>query len=198
MRYSDQHKPQTRSRIVTAAARQLRIKGPDQLGVAAVMADAGLTHGGFYAHFGSKDDLIAEAVDAMFDDARRQTRALDDALADETADLGAAFRAYLTSYLSPEHRDQPERGCPLPALSSDMARVSGVTRARFVQGVDKLASKIEAVMIRLGVADPRAEAHGVLAAMIGSVGMSRAVGKGPLSDAVLRDTLQTLIGKLGL
>ena len=95
MRYTDQHKPQTRSRIVTAAARQIRMKGPDQLGVAAVMADAGLTHGGFYAHFASKDELIAEAVDAMFDEARRRTRALDDALADGSADLGAAFRGYL-------------------------------------------------------------------------------------------------------
>lgn len=183
---------------MTAAARQIHTKGPDQLGVAAVMADVGLTHGGFYAHFASKDELIAEAVDAMFDEAQRRTRALDDALADESADLGAVFRGYLTGYLSPEHRDQPERGCPLPALSVDMARASSDKRARFVEGVDKLTLRIEAVLARMGAADPRTEAHWVLAAMIGGVGMARAVGEGPQSDAILRDTLKHLLERFGL
>lgn len=128
MRYSSEHKAETRSRIVSLAAQQIRLKGPAQVAVTEVMASAGLTHGGFYAHFPSKDALVAEAVEAMFADAQSRTPALDDALADETTDVLGAFRTYLASYLSPAHRDGPERGCPLPALSTDMARTPGAAK----------------------------------------------------------------------
>ncbi len=198
MRYDGEHKARTRSHIVRSAAREIRAKGPDKVAVADVMASAGLTHGGFYAHFGSKDALIAEAVDAMFTDAERRTPTLRDALADETSHLPTAFRAYLEAYLSPEHRDGPARGCPLPALSADMARSSGSARVRFANGLDRLTSKIEAAMTRMGIPDSRAEAGAVVAQMVGAVGLARAVGKGAQSDAILRDTLAALSARLGL
>ncbi len=198
MRYGGEHKAETRAKIVRAAAREIRGKGPRQVGVADVMGVAGLTHGGFYAHFESKDALIAEAIDAMFADGQRRAPGLADALGNETADARAALGAYLASYLSPEHRDRPDRGCPLPALSTDIARISGAARARFAEGLEGMTLKIEALVARIGVADPQAEANAVVAQMAGAVGLARAVGPGARSDAILHDSLTVLSARLGL
>src|ERR1700754_2740159 len=107
MRYGEDHKEQTRARVLQEAAREIRAKGPDGIGVAAIMARAGLTHGGFYAHFKSKDALVAAALDTMFEDmrARFERRASD-------ADPRTALRAYVDFYLSAMHRDARDRGCP--------------------------------------------------------------------------------------
>ncbi len=197
MRYDPEHKAETRARIVQSAARAIRLKGSDQVGVADVMRSVGLTHGGFYAHFASKDALIAEAVDAMFADAHLRS-GMDVFLADDPADLRAAFRGYLAAYLSPEHRDRPDRGCPLPALSADVARGGGPAQARFAEGLAGLTARIEAILTRLGIADPPTEAVAVVAQMAGAVGLARAIGDGPASDAILHDTLATLSARLGL
>ena len=198
MRYGSEHKAETRARIVGLAARQIRLKGPDRVAVAEVMAGAGLTHGGFYAHFASKEALMAEAIEAAFADAQSRAPALDQALADEAADVRGALRAYLGAYLSPAHRDRPERGCPLPALSGDIARTPGAARSRFAQGLDRMRSRIEAALTRIGADDPGGEASAVLAQMVGAVGLARALGKGAQSDALLRDTLASLSARLGL
>jgi TetR/AcrR family transcriptional regulator, transcriptional repressor for nem operon len=198
VRYGSEHKAETRSRILKAAAREFRLKGPDKVAVADLMASAGLTHGGFYAHFASKDVLVAEAVDAMFADGQRRNPAPDAALADETADRQSALRAYLASYLSPEHRDRPDRGCPLPALSADIARNAGAAQARFALGLDRMTSSTAAALTRIGVADPGREASAAVAQMVGAVALARAVGKGAQSDAILRDTLASLSARLGL
>ena len=198
MRYSSDHKAETRSRVVEAAAREIRLKGPGKVAVADVMASAGLTHGGFYAHFESKEARVAEAIDEMFADTKRRTPALDGALADEKADHRSALRAFLASYISPEHRDRPDRGCPLPALSADMARNSGPTQARFADGLERLTARIEAALASFDNVEPAGEARAVVAQMVGAVALARAVGKGPQSDAILRDTLASLLGRLGL
>ncbi|HWU53659.1 MAG TPA: TetR/AcrR family transcriptional regulator, partial [Tahibacter sp.] len=100
MRYDAEHKLRTRDKVVKAAAKAIRAKGPDGIGIADVMADVGLTHGGFYAHFASKDDLVAAAVGQMFEEARAR-------LAAETQQRAPAdgLRAYVDFYLSPAHRD---------------------------------------------------------------------------------------------
>lgn len=198
MRYGREHKAQSRIRIVQSAAREIRIKGPEKVGVAEVMASAGLTHGAFYAHFPSKDVLVAEAIDAMFSETRRSTQALDHALADKDADLRAAFKAFVSSYLSTDHRDAPERGCPLPCLSADMARAQGAASARFTDGVERLSGRIGTVLERLGVAEPGAEANAVLAQMAGAIGLARAVGSAALSDSILRDTSSAIFARFGL
>ena len=198
MRYSGEHKAETRQRIVRAAARDIRARGPGRIAVAEVMASAGLTHGGFYAHFASKEALVAEAVIATFDHARRRNPGLDDALSEETADVRVAFRDYLAGYLSPDHRDGPERGCPLPSLAADMARDAGPAQANFARGLDRITERIEAVLTRLDVAEPHREASAIVAQMVGAVGLARAVGKGERSDAILSDTLDTLCMRLGL
>src|SRR3954466_6221608 len=100
MRYSADHKLKTRQRVLTEAARAIREDGPHQVGVAAVMAKAGLTQGGFYAHFASKDDLVAAAIGHMFEEALQRWGA------ETTGRSGAdALNAYLDFYLSPAHRD---------------------------------------------------------------------------------------------
>ena len=198
MRYASEHKARSRERILEAAARQLRSRGPDNVGVAEVMADAGLTHGAFYAHFESKGALVAAAVETMFGTAQRAPGRLSQALADESADIRAAMRAFLEEYLSQRHRDGPERGCPLPALATDLARSGGPARDSFAAGATQVTRRVEAALARLGHDHPGAEARTVVAQMVGAVALARAMGTGPDSDAWLRENLDGLVARLSL
>lgn len=198
MRYGSDHKAETRARVVKSAAREIRLKGPEKVSVADVMGRAGLTHGGFYAHFASKEALIAEAIDSMFADLAHRSFAFDKAMVDELADPRPALRKFLGSYISPAHRDEPERGCPLPALATDMARSSDVARTRYANGLEKLVARIEAALVRMGNANPAEEARAAVSQMVGAVALARAIGKGPQSDAILRDTLSSLTKRLDI
>src|SRR3954447_16349454 len=106
MRYSDTHKQETRRKVVQAAAAAVRAKGPDGVGVAEIMKEVGLTHGGFYAHFPSKEALVAAAVGEAFEQGRRRFGRI-------TGDLEGleAFGAFVDSYVTMDHRAAPERGC---------------------------------------------------------------------------------------
>ena len=138
MRYSGDHKAKTRERVLREAAREIRAKGRENVAVAKVMERAGLTHGGFYAHFESKDAMIAEAVDSMFLSARGRFDAIEEANSDPRETL----RIYLDFYLSQAHRDGRDRGCALPALSGDFARAEDPgQRARFGAGVEALTTR---------------------------------------------------------
>ena len=198
MRYSPDHKTESRKRILNAAAQQIRLKGPEKIGVADVMSAAGLTHGAFYAHFNSKDALVAEAIAAMFTEVQRHGGSLAEALDDEDADIRQALRAYLGDYLSPRHRDRPDGGCPLPTLAADLARTNGLARENFVSGIDRMTMRIQTALVRLGRSRAEADARAVVAQMVGAVGLARAVGVGAQSDAFLRDCLDALLTKLDL
>lgn len=198
MRYPSEHKVESRARIVAAAARQIRAKGPHGVAVSDVMASAGLTHGAFYAHFESKDALVAEAVASMFAEMKERRGGLDTVLESDDKDLAPAFRAYLENYLSPRHRDGPERGCPLPALSADIARSGGPARENLARGMQRMTRGIAAVLQRLGLPGPEARAHAVVARMVGAVALARAAGTGPESDAILRDCRDALFAELAL
>src|ERR1700687_6158243 len=115
MRYDDDQKQRTHARVLTAAARAIRGQGPDRMAVAGVMAKAGLTHGGFYAHFASKDDLVVAAMSQTFDEASAK---FDRLTAGKPP--AAALRAYIDFYLSKQHRNARDTGCPLPSLSADL------------------------------------------------------------------------------
>jgi len=193
VRYSSEHRQQTRARIVKEAAKEVRAKGPDGVAVAGVMARAGLTHGGFYAHFPSKDALVAEAVDAMFDDARGHSETLD-----QIEEPKAALRDYLRFYLSRAHRDGRDRGCPLPALSGDIARSPGVAGERFAQGIVALSGRLAGLLARVDVNEPEAEANALLAQLVGAVSLARAVSDSAQSDAILRDTRTSVHARFGL
>ena len=191
MRYSGDHKAKTRERVLREAARELRAKGRENVSVARVMERAGLTHGGFYAHFASKDDLVAEAVGTMFDDARARLSLL----ADE--DPRKALRAYIDFYLSPAHRDNRERGCPLPALSGDLARADVAARERFGAGVQGLSDRLAERLRAIGNAAPARDASAILMQMVGAVALARAVADPGQSDAILADAHADLIARFG-
>jgi TetR/AcrR family transcriptional repressor of nem operon len=193
VRYSNEHKAETRQRVLKEAAREIRAKGPDGVGVAGVMARAGLTHGGFYAHFPSKDALVAEAIGTMFEGARRRAAQLE-----ASDDPRGALGAYVDFYLSPAHRDSREHGCPLPALSGDFARAEAPVRERFGVGVAGLMTRLEDLLGRIGWPDPASEATALLAQMVGAVALSRSVGEGAPSDAILDRTHAVIVARYGL
>jgi TetR/AcrR family transcriptional repressor of nem operon len=180
MRYVEDHRRQTHDRIVENASYGLRQNGAEGLSVVELMRLAGLTHGGFYNHFDSRAALVGEAIAFAMDQMVERWKRLASGKAD-----GDRFEALIADYLSPRHRDNPRRGCALPALAADVARASpGERRA--------LASKLE-VMIDVFVgllpeeAPQRARqiATGAIASMVGSIVLSRAVGGGKLSDSIL-------------
>ncbi|WP_428628131.1 TetR/AcrR family transcriptional regulator [Sphingopyxis sp.] len=193
MRYSSEHKAETRERVLKEAAKEIRAKGPDNVAVSGIMARVGLTHGGFYAHFASKDALVKEAIGTMFADARKRTERID-----ANGDPRAVLRAYVDFYLSPAHRDSRDRGCPLPTLSGDFARSQPATRTRFGEGVVGIASRLAAPLQALGHADAEAESRVLVAQLVGAVALARAVGDSELSDAMLADTHASIVVRYGL
>lgn len=193
MRYANDHKAETRRRVLKEAAREIRAKGPDGVAVAGVMARAGLTHGGFYAHFASKDELVAEAIGTMFDDARARSSAIE-----QEANPRIALRSYIDFYLSAAHRDTRDRGCPLPALSGDFARSDATARDRFGVGIAGLSQRLAQGLRGIGCATPEADASAMLAQMVGAVVLSRAVADPRHSDAILADVHADLIARFGL
>lgn len=135
MRYAETHKDETRKALLAAAAGQLREKGPDRLSIAQVMKAAGLTHGGFYAHFKSKDALLDETLSDIFSKGKRRVARLLEGLPPRHA-----LATYIDFYVGESHRDNPAHGCPITALSSDMPRQSKKFRAAFEDGVKNLAA----------------------------------------------------------
>ncbi len=184
MRYSTEHKQETRDRVLKEAAREIRAKGPGGVAVAGIMARAGLTHGGFYAHFESREALIAAAVETMFADTRKRFERVQ---ADAAPDASPRERLsrYLDFYLSRGHRDDRERCCPLPTLSADLARLDPASRARFGRGVQGLTDRLAGLLAPMGVADPQGQASALLSEMVGAVALSRAVADPAQADAIL-------------
>jgi TetR/AcrR family transcriptional repressor of nem operon len=193
MRYDAEHKQKTRERVLKEAAKAIRAEGPHQVGVAEVMAKAGLTHGGFYAHFRSKDDLVAAAIGQMFaEGAERMAREYKGRTPAE------ALGAYVDFYLSPRHRDYRDAGCPLPFLAADAPRLTEAARARFAQGVAELEVKLAASLAALGHADPADEAASMLAEMVGALSLARAEPEAGRSDRILERSRTALKRRFGL
>lgn len=193
MRYDIEHKQRTRAKVLEVAARAIRADGPERVGVAAVMAEAGLTHGGFYAHFKSKDELLAAAVEQMFEESRAR-------VAHETGGRGAAegLRAYIDFYLSARHRDARGRGCPIAALASDAPRLSEGIRKAFATGVARLTGALGEKLAQLGVADAPAAARSMVSELVGALSLARIEADADASDAILRDSRAQLKRRLGL
>ncbi|MBX3604639.1 MAG: TetR/AcrR family transcriptional regulator [Piscinibacter sp.] len=179
-------KEDTHERIVEVAARMLRRKGYAGVGVAEVMREAGLTHGGFYAHFKSRDALLVEALERA---GRDSAAAVSDAAEARRAQGISAFRALVESYLSDAHLSALERGCPVAALGSDMARQSEDVRAAS-------AARVEALVARVRAALPPASAEAaavVTATLVGALQLGRALGDVPAGRAMLAATRDALL-----
>ncbi|MGU3435881.1 TetR/AcrR family transcriptional regulator [Actinomycetes bacterium M1A6_2h] len=176
-RYDRNQKEQTRTRIVESAGRRLKRNGIDGSGVSTLMKDAGLTNGAFYAHFDSKDELVAAAVS---DQLRFQHDTIE-ALPNDRASLDA----FIVDYLSPRHRDHPEEGCPSAALVADVGRSKPVVRESYTSGVvdiiDLLATRIHAP----DRAEARTRAIGLITMLIATLQLSRAIADPAASDVVL-------------
>lgn len=198
MRYGPGQKSETKRRILLAATRQVRKKGPDRLVVSEVMSSAGLTHGAFYAHFSSKADLVAEAVSEMFADAAGRAGGLGDLPGFEGEELGAALRGHIESYVSPSHRDSPDHGCPLPALAADIVRIDDRARRNFVAGMEQMIERMASVLDGLGRPRPKADARALVAQMVGAIALARAAGAGEQSDGILRDCRDAIITQFHL
>ena len=137
MRYAESHKDETHKALIAVAAAQLRAQGPDRLSVAGVMKAAGLTHGGFYAHFKSKDALVDETLAEIFAKAKRRMGRLLDGLPPKHA-----LATYVDFYLGTAHRDDASNGCPITALNSDMPRQTKKIRAKFEAGMKALVAAL--------------------------------------------------------
>jgi len=176
MRYPREHKAETRKRILSAAARLFRERGYDGVGVDAIMNEVGLTAGGFYSHFDSKETLFSEAIATALAEGKSASAAL--------AGMDP-LQAMIKSYLSRTHRDQIASGCPLPSLTQDVARSGDATRESYEQQFLRYLAAIEA-MLPEDAEHKRETALAVAAQCIGGLMISRAVKDEKLSDQILK------------
>jgi TetR/AcrR family transcriptional repressor of nem operon len=185
VRYGTEHKQATRRRIIETAGRRLKRDGIHSSGVATLMADAGLTNGAFYAHFTSKDDLVAAAV---ADQLREQRASFS-----ERAPGRAGVEQYVREYLSVQHRDHPGDGCPSAALLDEIGRCADATRRAYTDG---LLAVIDDVAARLAPHNPpsaRVKTLSVFALMAGTLQLSRALADRQLADEVLEQGIQNAL-----
>jgi TetR/AcrR family transcriptional repressor of nem operon len=193
MRYDADHKEKTRQRVLKEAARAIREEGPERVGVAGVMARAGLTHGGFYAHFKSKDELVAAAVGEMFVDAgKRVARATEGYSPEE------GLIRYINAYLSAGHRDGRATGCAVAALAADLPRIEGPARAEYTEGVLRLTTRVTRLIADIGRADAEDLGRSVVAELVGALSLARAVDDPDRSDRILAASRRALKQRLGL
>jgi len=187
MRYSKEHKQETRARIVRKASVRLREKGAHGIGVADLMKEAGLTHGGFYAHFDSRDALVIEAFGYAMDRSTERWRKMAEATPPEKR-----FASIVESYLTPLHRDDPGHGCAITSLGGEIARENPRTRKAFAAKIDEMIDMMADHLPDVPRKAARKRAIAALATMMGTLVLSRIAGSGEFSDEVLtagRDTV---------
>lgn len=183
MKKSKKEAAETRRRIVKTASAEFRRNGINGTGLSDLMSAAGLTHGGFYRHFDSKDQLVAESCAAGVDS---MVASLTSALSRKTKRSG--LEAVAASYLSKEHRDDSSGGCPFVALGSELVRSDDTTRSVATDGFLKLVDIIAAQFSRTRPDVAKARALVALSTMIGAVTISRMVTDPKLSATILRQT----------
>jgi len=190
MRYSREHKLETHARIVRKASVRLREKGAHGVGVADLMKEAGLTHGGFYAHFDSRDDLVIEAFTHAMDRSTERWRKLAEQMPREKR-----FATIVNSYLTSLHRDDPGRGCAIPTLGAEIARESSRTRRVFAGRLDQMIDMLAGQVPNLPRKAARKRATAAMATMIGTLVMARVAGSGDFSDEILGAGREALLGR---
>ena len=188
MKVSREQVALNRERIVETAARLFREKGYDGIGVADLMKGAGLTHGGFYGHFESKEALLAEACGkALEGSVERWQR-----VADKSPDT--ALEKIAKGYLSAEHRDHPGAGCPVTALGADVSRLGPAARKALTDGSRGQMEILARLMPGRDAADSRRKALATYAAMVGALVLARAVDDQALSEEVMAAVAASIKG----
>lgn len=177
MRYSKEHKAQTHARIVQKASERFRAEGVGAVGIGSLMQSLGLTVGGFYAHFESKEDLIAQACRSGFSATNAGFQAYIDA-----TPPGQRFAALVEAYLSPLHRDRPDAGCFVAANGAELARHPDETRLSLAEQVDAWMRVIAAAMENDGL---DGEVRGIAGTLVGNLILARAMPDRAMSDAFL-------------
>lgn len=193
MPYSKAHKAQTRARIVAAAARAFRAEGIGNVAIPALMQNAGLTHGGFYAHFANKDALVAEACVRGLSES---SQAILAEAAEQPPD--EALRLIIRAYLSRGHRDHPETGCTIAALGTEIAREPEEVRATFADALRDYARRIAVYLPGASEAEREEAALVLLAGMAGTLMMSRALDDRVQSDRLLLAARHFYMDALGV
>jgi TetR/AcrR family transcriptional regulator, transcriptional repressor for nem operon len=187
MRVSREKAAANRERIIEAAGALFRAKGFSGIGVADIMKAADLTHGGFYGHFDSKDDLVAQA----------SQRAMARAAVNWSNTVAAApdepYATLLKRYLSPHHRDDPGKGCAFAALSADAARSGKLVRKAFAEGLEPLLDVLTEAIPGRSKALRRKKALAAISGMVGALTLARAVAGTPLSDQLLEAAQRELL-----
>ena len=183
MRKSREEAAQTRRRIVEVASCEFRKNGIVATGLNDLMKAAGLTHGGFYKHFASRDELIVEAVERAL--------AENDATAHITADADDPLAAFTDWYVATAHRDDPATGCGVAGLGADVWRVGGAAQDAYRAQVEHYLAHLQTM---LGGEDPetRRRATVTLSAMVGALTIARALGPTRRSDELLRDVREAV------
>jgi len=191
MRYSREHKQETHARIVRKASVRLREKGAHGIGVADLMKEAGLTHGGFYAHFDSREALVIEAFAYAMDRSTERWRKI----AEETPP-GKRLASIVETYLTPLHRDDPGHGCAVPTLGAEIARESSKTRKAFAAKLEQMIDMMADQVLDVPRKVARKQAVAALATMMGTLVLSRIAGTGEFSDEILNSGREAVLGRM--
>jgi TetR/AcrR family transcriptional repressor of nem operon len=190
MRYSREHKLETHTRIVRKASVRLREKGAHGIGVADLMKDAGLTHGGFYAHFASREALLIEAFTHAMDRGTEHWRKLA-----ERTPPDKRLATIVDSYLTTLHRDDPGHGCAIPTLGAEIARESPKARKAFAARLEQMIEMLADQIPELPRKAARKQAMAAIATMMGTVVLSRIAGTGDFSDEILGAGRDAVLGR---
>lgn len=189
MRYKPEHKEETHERIVATAARGFQEKGIDGLGIAALMKKLELTHGGFYAHFENKDDLVREAIAASFDHADREF---------EEAGQKGGLQGIIDIYLSPGHVDNPGFGCPVAALAPEISRQPQALAHLFMERLRQRIASFATIIPGVTDAEREELATFIFASMVGAVSMARALPDPEQRNHILASTRSQLLKLIGV
>ncbi len=191
-RVSKKQAEQNHAEVIAAASKLFRAKGINGVSVPALMAEAGLTHGAFYGHFGSKEELAAAACAHAIE----QSGAIYDGLLERHGgDQGAALTEFVKRYASRLHRDQPGLGCPVAALADDASReeFKGPVRKAFAAGLERMIDRLRPLLGSRGKTAPREQALADIAMLVGALVLARATKGHAVSDEVLLATRKALL-----
>jgi TetR/AcrR family transcriptional repressor of nem operon len=191
MRRSKAETAETRKQIVETASHQFRKHGIDSIGLADIMAAAGLTHGGFYRHFDSKEQLVAEASTASLREMTEMFRALGTG-----KDAQQRLKAIGATYLSTAHRDNPKDGCPLAALGAELGRSTRGTRKAMTEAFKQLVDVVAEQLAPLPAEAARRKAQAVISTMVGALSLARMVADPDLSESILAQARKQLAESL--